>query len=614
MTDSNGEEGVLTGPLILPAADARSVFLTDMARCEPASALSEVPRRGLWRTISYRTETFSGRMLVAGDETNPPEVSYPLEITGWHRIWVGVFQERWDELGSVQVKLTDDPAFSVLTVPSGPRPVFRDVYWKTADLTGRRIHFRQLRCAWDGDDRADVARLPGRRARIAYLRLDPLSEAEVDAFRADQADRSLKRLYAHDDANGYLWLYGARSAEDIQRELEPYRESDFSRIYWEAGMGDTIMYLGTAGRVPTCDGIEDFKQVNNRMHTENWRWFREVGMDPFRIALEYAHEIGLEFHASYRPAGFYFPPFDDEWNAGGLYERRPDLRAINRDGSVAPRISFSFPETRLVVLAILREVAEYGVDGIAMLYIRRPPLVGYEPPLVEGFRQATGLDARELPEDDPPWLRYRCHVLNGFMRELRTEMDAVAREQGRSRSIEITAMVSARQEENLRHGMDVAAWVAEGTVDTLIPYTTAPALDSAAESWPDPSDASEWIELVRGTATRVSFSILPRWMTPEAYRKVARALYEQGAESLFFWDCGGQRVNFMDQFAWNAMRSLGHRDELLRAPEPQLDPRAAIAAARTTMMAIPIGDPSDEVPTRPVLELGGYDMGFGTPG
>ena len=121
-------------------------------------------------------------------------------------------------------------------------------------------------------------------------------------------------------------------------------------------------------------------------------------------------------------------------------------------------------------------------------------------------------------------------------------------------------MVSGRQEDNLRHGMDVAQWIADGTVDTLIPYTMAPALDSLKDGWPDPSAVDPWVDLVRGTATTLSVSVMPRWKSPTDYRRVGQALYERGAESLFFWDCGGQRVNFMDQYAWNAMRRLGHRE------------------------------------------------------
>ena len=356
---------------------------------------------------------------------------------------------------------------------------------------------------------------------------------------------------------------GRSRSEDIYRELEPFRDSDFSRYYWEAAMGDTLYYLGKAGRLLTCDGIDDFQNNGGRMHAENWRWFRDTGFDPLPLALDYAHKLGLEFHAGYRPAGFAFPPPEDQWNAGGFYEQHPELRAINRDRSLAPRTSYTFPETRRKVLSILREIAEYGVDGIAIIYVRRPPLVGYEPPIVDAFRAETGLDAHELPADDERWLRFRCRVLNEFMREVRAEMDAVAREQGRTRPIDITAMVSGRWDENLLHGQDVAQWVADGTVDTLIPYTMAPELDSGAEAWPDPADADAWIDLVKGTAHEALAQHPAALEERRGLRPQGAPALRRGAESLFFWDCGGQRANFMDQFAWNAIKRLGHRAEIL---------------------------------------------------
>ncbi len=223
--------------------------------------------------------------------------------------------------------------------------------------------------------------------------------------------------------------------------------------------------------------------------------------------------------------------------------------------------------------------------------------------------------AHALAADDERWLQFRCRVLDEFMRQVRAEMDAVAREQGRSKPIEITAIVSGREEENLRHGMDVAAWIADRTVDTVIPYTMAPELDSGAEAWPDPSAAAYWIDLVKGTDTKLSLSILPRWKSAEDYERIARALYRLGAESLFFWDCGGQRVNFMDQFAWNGMRGLGHRDEILAGMdvgEPAPGPEGFGSQVGT--LAVPTGAPSGTVISRPVLDIGGYDMGFGTPG
>ena len=163
--------------------------------------------------------------------------------------------------------------------------------------------------------------------------------------------------------------------------------------------------------------------------------------------------------------------------------------------------------------------------------------------------------------------------------------------------------------------MDVAQWVADGTVDTLIPYTMAPELDSGAEAWPDPAAADAWVNLVKGTKTALSLSLLPRWKSAEDYDRKARQLYRRGAESLFFWDCGGQRANFMDQFAWNALKRLGHRDEVLARRDAGAEqPGPEGWGSQVGVLAVPTGEPSGQVISRPVLDIGGYDMRFGTPG
>ena len=591
---------------------ADPIILSDLGTSQPASALSSTPRRGRWRSVPYRSDTFSGTMLVAADATNAPEIRFAHDLTGWHRISFGVL-DHWDEITAFEVKLSDDPAFCVISAPGGRHAAFHEAYWKTADVTGRDFVFRQLGSTWGQPEDAGDVRFPAARARIAYVRLDPLSADEAAAFQADQLNPEHKRLYAHNDSTGFMWTTSLRGPDEVRRDLEPFREGDFSRMYWEAAMGDILFFTGRTGRLPTSDGVDDFQTTGDFVFAENWRRFRDTQFDLLRAALEATREIGLEFHAGYRPAGFYFPYPEDSWNAGGFYERNPELRSVNHDRSLAPRISYTYPETRRFVLTVLREIAEYGVDGIALIYIRRPPLVGWEPPLVEAFRAETGLDAHALPADDERWLRFRCRVLNEFMREVRAELDAVAREMGRTKPIAITAMVSGRQEENLRHGMDAAAWIADGTVDTLIPYTMAPGLDSLKEGWPDPSAADHWVELVRGSATNLSISVMPRWKSPTDYRRTAQALYQRGVESLFFWDCGGQRTNFMDQYAWNALRRLGHRDEVLAWRDPGPLPAEYSAMPHVTLLGIPVGVPDPDEPSQPAREIGSYDLSFGTP-
>ena len=63
--------------------------------------------------------------------------------------------------------------------------------------------------------------------------------------------------------------------------------------------------------------------------------------------------------------------------------------------------------------------------------------------------------------------------MTGFMRELREAMEDEARKQGR-RKVQISAVVMGSEEENLYNALDLRAWVSEGLIDTLAPYTSKP--------------------------------------------------------------------------------------------------------------------------------------------
>jgi hypothetical protein len=248
------------------------------------------------------------------------------------------------------------------------------------------------------------------------------------------------------------------------------------------------------------------------------------------------------------------------------------------------------------VVSVLREIADYPVDGICILYNRRPPIVEYEPPLVDGFKAEYGEDPRQLDPHDRRWLSYRAGVLTGFMREVRRAMDAASEERGGGKRIEVSVFVLRNEAENLFYGMDLKTWVDERLVDTLIPYSSQPNFDanteSTGEAWADVRDLDYFLSLARGSECKVAFNVMPRRMSPEAYRNKARALYDAGVENLFFWDTdAGNRADFGP--SWDALRRLGHRDEL-------------DAWARN-------GSPSLARATMAVRRLGDFDVAYETP-
>ena len=588
MSDAIADRGLRAGPR----------YVADFDRCTPADALAPDATRGRWQTLPFEAEGVSGSMLFAGPETLAPDVTYPLRVEGWHAVSVGIHPtaEAESEFAQVPVKLSGDSAFTMLTWSTEGhhlrRKELQEIYWKVADLTDQTVVFSQLRRRIDPGD--GLGSVQAGSARIAYLKLVPLADDEVRQLRGERASGRDRRLWAHNDAHGPHYVYRPTTADEIKREIEPYRDTDFSRMYWESGAGDLMRYFTKIGRTATADGVEMFPRVGDRLLAESWRSYHEQGVDPFQVALDHTHELGMEFHAAYRLAAWAYPPPMNQEYVDGYYHEHPEWRCLDRDGRELPRMSYAFTEVQDYCLAALREMAQFDLDGICLLFNRRPPYLFYEQPLIEGFAARHGVDPRELPEDDPEWLAYRAGVLTGFMRRVRQEMDAVAREQGRRR-IEVSACVQGLAAENELFGVDCATWAREGLIDALIPYSAAPlAMPTDEDTWATAGQLAPFVEATRGTACTLAPNVMPRHMSPEDFRRKAHMIYGAGTEHLFFWDCAGPSGRANLRPMWNALRRLGHRDEI-----------AAWMAA---------GEPALGDWTVPLDRLGGWDMTVIAPG
>jgi len=571
----------------------KAVYLSDLGRCEPASALSRKPRRHHWRLLDYEPPELRGVMLVAGQNTAAPEITLPVPQKGWHAIYFGLRSYGGGEDESrLLVRLKNSDTFSMISHRPDPAARNRvdDYFWKVADLKGEEIVLRQFWTQAVPENAGSVGnRCDG--VWLAYVKLVPLSDSEVQLQQRDRQNRQNKRLFAHHDAWSYTYSYRPTTEAEIRRELEPFWHTDFSRIYWEGGMGDRMYYPTKIGLMATDHWIEDPYRAGDRLASEAWQALKKKGIDPFRTALDYAHKIGMEFHGTYRPAGFHFPVPEDEWNTGGFYDKHPEWRGRDRRGKPTPRLSYAYSEVRESVLALLKEMASYPLDGICLAYNRRPPLLEYEAPIVDGFKTKYGEDPRNLSERDSRWLSYRATFLTDFMREVRTAMKEVARDQKRAKPIEISAIVMSSESENIYQGMDLQVWIKEGLVDTVIPYTSVEKLLSSADSWTNPQDAEFFLRITRGSACKLALNLMPRQLPPEEYRRRALALYRAGAEHLFFWD-SDQRNDFDP--SWTALRRLGHKEEL-----------EAWAAA---------GSPKIERPGSELKKLGDWDLTYATPG
>jgi hypothetical protein len=556
-------------------AESKAIYV-DMSHCQPASALSKTPHPRQWRLLDYETKTLKGSMIVAGENTDAPELRLPLGTSGWHRIYVGVYpfsvshifqydREIEDDEFRVELRLSGEKTSTMLTHRGGAHGRIDDFFWKAAETGGQDLIIRQFQKQLFPKSETSSGRV-GSSCWIAYIKLVPVAEAEVRAIEEDRADKRNRRLYAHNDGFDYHYYYRPTGEADIRREIEPYRNSDFSRIYWEAAHGEICNYPTKIGRTHRKEWIQDHYSVGDRLSAESWTILRNKGIDPLKVAIEHAHEVGLEIHASMRTSAFHFDAPWDLWSAGGVYDQHPEWRGVGRNGLPTPRLSYAYPEVQRYIVSILEEIAGYPVDGICLLYNRRWPVVEYEPPIVESFQKKYGRDPRQLNARDPQWLAHRATFLTGFMKSVRQSMNEVSRKQGRAKPLKVSAVVATSEQENMLYAMDVRTWAREGLVDTLIPE----GLKNRESGALDPRDVSFFVNSTRGSSCEVAWNMMPRQMTPEEYRARAHKLYDMGVGRLFFWDTNQRTYRYPQ---WTDIRRLGHREELAawaRAGAPKI--------------------------------------------
>ena len=248
------------------------------------------------------------------------------------------------------------------------------------------------------------------------------------------------------------------------------------------GPGTTMTYNTKVGELPMADADEaDWKIVreNDRQVFKNIRHLISLGTDPIRLAARRCHELGLKIWIRYELNCFYGPAEKDNylWVAlGGRFAKEHPEYRLKNDPVNAPRgnstkMNFAFREVRENRLAVIRELAQYDIDGISLDFCVYPPFF-------------------DDPKKDGP-------LMTDFMREARKILD----EEGSKRGTKLDLI--ARLDYNGEiYGLDFRAWIREGLLDFVIPSVTW-----VHECWDVPNEA--FIEACRGTNCRALTCIRP---------------------------------------------------------------------------------------------------------
>lgn len=525
-----------------------TIIRSDMSQCLPVKNYSRTFEKDRWHVVDYETENgIKGIMASARPDQSCGELTLPLEVTGVYKIYLGIFFTKShfrgsSSYGQMEVKLTKDKGYRRV----GPEDETRDedgsdkfggedvnihksiteAYWKTEDLTGQSISFRQMPYPYNRPEHAQIA-------NISYVRLEPLSENEILNWQKLQPTKETKKLaliFCTGQYTGHTrgtYTFKPTSKQWFNDEMEPFINSDFKILIFEALRGSSCVYNTKIGSLGTKEN----------------KWQPEW-VDPLVEFTRLAHENDMKIFVSMRFIGPQYPMNRSPIAWAPFYWKHPEWTMKTREGTPITNLSLAYPEVRKYWLSLLRETLEYGTDGVQLHLNRSEPYVFYEEPVVKSFQDKYGEDPRNLDDEDPKWVAHCASYLTQFIREVRHLVDE---KPGRELSITVSGRKNGREIHYEENQCDVDTWIKERLINYIM---TTPYLH--------PDLLKKW-RRIGGDKIHIWPDVMPRSQSAASYTRTAKKYYEAGADGLCFWD-GERRTARISE--WAAAQRLGHVDML----------------------------------------------------
>ena len=451
-----------------------------------------------------------------------------LPAKGWHAVTLGLL----DGESEIDARLGAEGTFKRCRLQvwrQHERPEgLGEAFVGCADLNGSTLTLRP------------VSQRP---CRLAFVRLLGLAQEQVRLAKAAAEPNHDRRVTVNNDGFS-MFFSGVDSKEKLYRLVDQYGNQRLYSFDYCTGSDASCTY---ATKVGTVFGTykDTFWRQGDRRAYDNIQKLIAAGDDPLKVVIDRCHAQGLRVHVSFRACANYAPPMADTFN-GELYWKHYNCRITMRSGQQSSRLSYAYPEVKAFRVALIKEAVGYGPDGLHLDFLRHPPFVGYDEPLVATFRQRYGVDPRTVPEDER-WYGLCAEVMTGFVRDVHRVLDEAGQAAGRR----LTLSASFDYANYRQQGLDVERWVKEGLVDDISPgrhglggiYFSAASFAQMVRGTPcklfprlehtiaghDPTPQSE-----RGEVTYES-----EYMTLNLYRARALELYDEGADGVYLFNTSG---------------------------------------------------------------------------
>lgn len=479
----------LTAALTATTFAQRKEIIIPAADLAPIEDRAEMPTAGKWWLNRHAQEWGAphGTILMAGKpgeglikdglwEATPltryvaarvPELVIDPKVTGWYRIYVGVFADDSDVWSAprLEAKLSGEPFGEYLQAPRGTKERTAQAYWKAADLTGKKIYIAQPKGPMPHPG-------SGFLGGITQVRLVPMTEQEVaDSRKERELPPSNQRLFAMlDTIDEIFWNGTAENEDDIRAMIYRHRETGFGRVYMRCfgtHLDNSLSVPAAAARWSEQEEKAWLKKQNTQA---GWQKYIDLPrhFDPLAVAVKYGREIGCDVHAMVRFTNFNRPPYANFWHDHPEFYAQ--MLATNQDPVTKARtpivpykrtpysrvMSFAYPEVRTFYVSFFKQLASTGTKGIMIDLLRHPPIAGYETVVTEAFKQKYGKDMEPLDiYNNPEVSDHLSTYFRLFLEELRKEIGS---------EIEISVRCSGPN----KFALKGKEWIEAGLINTIV--------------------------------------------------------------------------------------------------------------------------------------------------
>jgi len=422
------------------------MLLTDMTCAQPPDAWIDTDSNVLcqaskkhpdcWRAIDYRTELFSRRLLAATGPGAPGRIE--VRLTGdTHR---QLFRS--------------DPDVGKIMRGNLYQRVLSEEPWTFADLTGRDIGVRRP------PDMAEM-QLVG----IWSVRAVPVEPADLPVV---QSKRHRPMVYLN-DGGGIFASADQPGPYIVEQALAPFKNSDWDICCFGHAMGDLVDYPSKVGTLPHESGGWHFYRKEDANRRKVLEATIAAGRNPLRQTIDLAHKYGHRCWACLRPQGWAFDLIYDHIFRSPFIADHPEWRCVLQDGRKLAMMSIAYDGVRRRLNAMLKEAIERDADGLCIAFVRGFPLVRYELPALNRFRELYGTDACDVSDTDERLRSVWKEFVTEGLREIRATLDEAGPRSGDNRR-EQAVIVGAYPDWDAQYGIDVAAWAREGLPDAVLLY------------------------------------------------------------------------------------------------------------------------------------------------